>query len=94
MVNELSWLDAPVIALFGLMAARAFLSGSRTDLLLGGTQLAGLTVLITPYKSMGLYLLLLTAVLYLISQVLTGARRVSYLLPIAGFAAVVLALLY
>ncbi len=93
-MNELSWLDAPVIALFGLMAARAFLSGSRTDLLLGSTQLAALVLLFSAYKTIGLYLLLLTAVLYLISQVLTGARRVSYLLPIVGFAAAVAALLY
>ncbi len=92
-MNELSWLYAPVIALFGLMAFRAFRSGSGTDLLLAGAQCVALLALITPYKVLGLYSLLVTAVLYLVSQVLTGARRISYLLPVAGFVAVLLTLL-
>jgi hypothetical protein len=41
---------------------------------------------------MALYLLLITAFAYLLSQILTGAKPISRLLPLAGAAAIVLSL--
>ena len=90
--------DFPVIyivvaALFLLMAFRAFRSASTMDYLLGATQCAGLLLLLTNYRDLASYLLLITAIAYLLSQIVTGARLISRLLPIAGAAAVVLSLL-
>jgi hypothetical protein len=81
-----------VAALFLLMAFRAFRSASAMDYLLGATQCAGLILLIN-YRDLASYLLLITALAYLLSQIVTGARLISYLLPIAGAATVALSLL-
>jgi hypothetical protein len=75
------------------MAARAFRSGSRADYALGATQCLGVLALPGPLRYWALLLLLASAVGYLASQILTGARTISRLLPIAGAAAVVAALL-
>ena len=85
MVIKLSILA--VAALFALMAYRAIRSGSRLDYGLAAAQLLGVIGLISPYRAMALYFLLLTAVAYLASQVLTGARPIARLLPLAGAAA-------
>jgi hypothetical protein len=82
-----------IAALFALMAFRAFRSASRTDYVLAGTQCLGLLLLLSDYRQFGLYLLLITAVAYLVSQIVTGARLVSRSLPLAGAAMIVLALL-
>ena len=74
-----------VIAIpFLLMAYRAFRSGSATDYLLCATQCVGLLLLLSEYRQLALYLLLLSAIAYLISQIMTGARPISRLLPIVG----------
>jgi thiosulfate reductase cytochrome b subunit len=76
------------------MAFRAFRSGSAVDYLLGATQLAGvLLMLLSDFRQFASWLLLATAFAYLLSQVLTGARLVSRVLPLAGAAAVALSLL-
>ncbi len=87
--------DLPVIyivvaVLFSLMAFRAFRSASTLDYLLAATQCVGLLLLLTNYRLFALYLLLVTAAAYLLSQIMTGARPVSRLLPIVGAAAIVL----
>jgi hypothetical protein len=82
-----------VAALFCLMAVRAFRSGSTIDYLLGATQCLGVLLLLGSYRQLALYFLLLTACAYLLSQILTGARPVSRLLPVAGAGAIVVALL-
>ena len=82
-----------VAVLFALMAFRAIRSGTALDYLLGTTQGIGVLLLFTRYRELACYLLLLTAFAYLLSQVLTGARVSSRLLPLAGAAAIVLALL-
>ncbi len=84
---------AAIAALFLLMAARAFRSGSRTDYALGTVQLLGVLALFSPWQYWALVLLLATAVGYLVSQVLTGARTISRLLPLAGAAMIVVALM-
>lgn len=82
-----------VVALFALMAVRAVRSGSVLDYLLAATQCIGLVLLFSAYREIACYLLLFTAFAYLVSQVLTGARLVSRLLPLAGAATILVALL-
>ncbi len=82
-----------VAALFSLMAYRAFRSGSTVDYLLGATQCAGILLLLSDLRQLAAWLLLVTACAYLLSQVLTGARSISRLLPIAGAVAAALSLL-
>lgn len=82
-----------IAALFLLMALRALRSGSASDYLLAATQCAGVLLLLGPFREAASWLLLLTACAYLVSQVLTGARKISHLLPLAGAAMVVLYLL-
>ena len=79
-----------IAALFSLMAFRAFLSAGVLDSLLGATQCAGVLLLFSDYYHLALYLLLFTALAYFLSQILTGARPISRLLPIAGAASIVL----
>ena len=86
---SVNWIDLPVAAVFAFMAYRAFRSGSMTDYGLCLLQCVALVLLFTPYRQYGLYALLVSAAMYLLSQVLTGARRVSYLLPVIGAMAVV-----
>ncbi|MCB1701646.1 MAG: hypothetical protein H6985_04180 [Pseudomonadales bacterium] len=81
------------VALFSLMALRAFRSGSPLDYLLGGSQCVGVLLLMSEWTLPGAWLLLVSAVAYLVSQVMTGARPISRLLPLAGAVAVVLILL-
>ena len=73
-----------ILVLFSLMALRAFRSGSATDYLLCGVQFIGLLAMLSNYRQIGAYLLLITALAYLASQVVTGARPISRSLPIAG----------
>lgn len=82
-----------VAMLFALMAFRAIRSGTALDYLLGATQCIGVLLLFTRCRELACYLLLLTAFAYLLSQVLTGARVTSRLLPLAGVAAIVLSLM-
>lgn len=83
-----------IAALFSLMAFRAFRSGSAADYLLCATQLVGvLLMLLSDFRQFASWLLLASAFAYLVSQMLTGARLVSRLLPLAGAAAVALSLL-
>lgn len=83
---------AVVALLFALMAYRAFRSASKLDILLGSAQCLGVLCLFTAYRTPALYFLLLTALAYLVSQVLTGARPLSRMLPLAGAAVIVLSL--
>lgn len=92
-MNEILVFNVVAVALFSLMALRAFSSGSATDYLLGGAQCAGLVLLLTDYSQIACYFLLFTACLYLLSQIMTQARLASRLLPIAGAASIVLLLL-
>lgn len=92
-MNGLAVTYMVVGALFSLMALRAVRSGSASDYLLAAAQCAGVLLLLSPYRQFALYLLLATAGAYALSQVLTGARPISRLLPLAGAAAIVLALL-
>ena len=82
-----------VAALFSLMAFRAFRSASTMDYLLCATQCVGLLLLLSNYRQFASYLLLITALAYLLSQIVTGAKPVSRLLPIVGSAAIVLSLM-
>ena len=82
-----------VAALFSLMAFRAFRSASNMDYLLGATQCAGLLLLLSSYRQFASYLLLITALAYLLSQIVTGAKPISRLLPLVGAATIVLSLL-
>jgi len=82
-----------VIALFSLMALRAFRSGSNSDYLLGAVQFIGVALLLFKYTHGASYLLLGTAFAYLASQIATGARPVSRLLPIAGAISIMVLLL-
>ena len=89
--------DFPVIyiviaVLFSLMAFRAFRSATTMDYVLCATQCVGLLLLLSNYRQVASYLLLITALAYLLSQIVTGARPVSRLLPIVGAAAIVLSL--
>jgi len=82
-----------VIALFSLMAYRAFRSGSGWDYLLSAAQAIGLVLLLFKYTQLASYLLLVTAFAYLASQIATGARPVSRLLPLAGVISIIVVLL-
>jgi hypothetical protein len=92
-MNGLSVATMVAAVLFSLMAFRAFRSGSAMDYLLSATQCVGLLLLFSDYRVFASYLLLITALAYLLSQVLTGARLISRLLPLAGAVAIVLSLL-
>ena len=92
-MNDFPAIIIVVVVIFSLMAVRAFRSASTVDYLLGATQCVGLLLLLSNYSEFASYLLLLTAVGYLVSQVMTGARPLSRLLPIAGAAAIVMTLL-
>lgn len=92
-MNDFPVIYIVVAALFSLMAFRAFRSASALDYLLGTTQCIGLVLLLSNYRQFALYFLLITALAYLLSQIMTGARPISRLLPIAGVGAVVLSLL-
>jgi hypothetical protein len=92
-MNDFPAIYIVVTALFSLMAFRAFRSASTLDYLLGATQCVGLLLLLSSYRQFASYLLLLTALAYLLSQIVTGARPVSRLLPIVGAAAIALSLL-
>jgi hypothetical protein len=92
-MNDFSAIYSVVAALFLLMAYRAFRSASTMDYLLGVTQCVGLLLLLSNYRLFALYLLLVTAVAYLLSQIVTGAKPISRLLPVVGAASVVLSLL-
>ena len=75
------------------MAFRAFRSASTMDYLLGATQCVGLLLLVSNYRQFASYLLLITALAYLLSQIMTGAKPISRLLPLAGAVTIVLSLL-
>ena len=93
-MNDFPAIIMVVAALFSLMAFRAFRSASTMDYLLGATQCVGLLLLLlNNYRELASYLLLITALAYLVSQVMTGARSLSRLLPLAGAAAIVMSLL-
>lgn len=83
-MNIFDFTYVAILILFSLMALRAFRSGSATDYLLCGAQFIGLLAMLGSYRQIGAYLLLITALAYLASQVVTGARPISRSLPIAG----------
>ncbi len=91
-MDSFTMIHAAIAALFMVMAVRAVRSGSVLDYLLSAAQLVGVLMLFSSFVQVALYLLLLTAVAYLISQITTGARPISRILPVAGAAAVVLAI--
>jgi hypothetical protein len=91
-MNSFTMLQAAIAALFMVMALRAVRSGSVLDYLLAATQVVGVLILFSSHVQVALYLLLITAVAYLISQITTGARPISRILPVAGAAVVVLAI--
>ena len=92
-MNDFPVIYMVVTALFSLMAFRAFRSASTMDYLLCATQCVGLLLLLSNYRQFASYLLLITALAYLLSQIVTGAKPVSRLLPIVGSAAIVLSLM-
>lgn len=92
-MNDFPAIFLVVAALFSLMAFRAFCSASTMDYLLGATQCAGLLLLLSNYRQFASYLLMITALAYLLSQIVTGAKPISHLLPLAGAASIVLSLL-
>jgi hypothetical protein len=92
-MNDFPVIYIVVAALFSLMAFRAFRSASTMDYLLCATQCVGLLLLLSNYRQFASYLLLITALAYLLSQIVTGAKPVSRLLPIVGSATIVLSLL-
>jgi hypothetical protein len=92
-MNDLPAIYVVVAALFSLMAIRAFRSASTMDYLLCAAQCVGLLLLLSDYRQFASYLLLITALAYLVSQIVTGAKPISRLLPIAGAATIVLSLL-
>ena len=85
-------IPAVIAAVFLVTAFRALRSGSIFDYLLAASQIAGVLLLFSSYEQAALNLLMLTAIAYLSSQVATGARPISRLLPVAGAAAIVLAI--
>ncbi len=91
-MKEFSAIYIVIAVLFSLMAFRAFRSASATDYVLATTQCVGLLLLLSNYRQIALYLLLITALAYLVSQILTEARPISRLLPLAGATALVVAL--
>jgi hypothetical protein len=92
-MNDFPAIYIVVTALFSLMVFRAFRSASTMDYLLGATQCVGLLLLLSNYRQFASYLLLITALAYLLSQIVTGAKPISRLLPLAGAATIVLSLL-
>ena len=92
-MNDFPLIYIVVAALFSLMAFRAFRSASTMDYLLCATQCVGLLLLLSNYPQFASYLLLITAFAYLLSQIMTGAKPISRLLPLAGAASIVLSLL-
>ena len=92
-MNDFPAIYIVVAALFSLMAFRAIRSASTMDYLLGATQCVGVLLLLSNYRQFALYLLLITALAYLLSQIVTGARPISHLLPLAGAVSIVLSLL-
>ena len=92
-MNDFPAIYIAIAALFLLMAFRAFRSASTMDYLLGATQCVGLLLLLSNYRQFALYLLLITALAYLLSQIVTGAKPISRLLPVAGAATIALSLL-
>ncbi len=92
-MNEPLVVTAVIAVLFAVMAFRALRSGSATDYLLAGMQCAGILLLLSDYRVLACYLLLATSVAYLLSQIVTGARVASRLLPVAGAAAILFSLL-
>ena len=92
-MNDFHMIFIVVAVLFSLMAFRAFRSASTMDYLLGATQWVGLLLLLSSYRQFALYLLLITALVYLVSQIMTGAKPISRLLPLAGAASIVVSLL-
>lgn len=91
-MNDFAPIYIVVTALFAMMALRAFRSASTMDYLLGVTQCVGLLLLLSNYYQAASYLLLITALAYLLSQIVTGARPISRLLPLAGAASIILSL--
>ena len=91
-MKELPIIYIVIAVLFSLMALRACRSASAIDYVLAATQCIGLLLLLSNYRQIALYLLLITALAYLVSQILTGARPISRLLPLAGATALVVAL--
>ena len=91
-MNDFAPITIVVTALFAMMALRAFRSASAMDYLLGVTQCFGLLLLLSNYYQVASYLLLITALAYLLSQIVTGARPISRLLPLAGAASIILSL--
>ena len=83
-MNDFPAIIIVVVALFSLMAFRAFRSASTVDYLLGATQCVGLLLLLSNHSQFASYFLLITALAYLISQIVTGAKPISRLLPLAG----------
>jgi len=92
-MNDFPAIFIVVTALFSLMAFRAIRSASTMDYLLAAAQCVGLLLLLSMYRQFALYFLLVTAFAYLLSQIVTGARPISRLLPLAGAASIVLSLL-
>jgi len=92
-MNDFPAIYIVVTVLFSLMVFRAFRSASTMDYLLGATQCVGLLLLLSNYRQFASYLLLITASAYLLSQMVTGAKPISRLLPLAGAAAIILSLL-
>jgi hypothetical protein len=92
-MNDFPAIYIVVAALFSLMAFRAFRSASAMDYLLGATQCVGLLLLLSNFRQFASYLLLITALAYLLSQIVTGAKPISRFLPLAGAATIVLSLL-
>jgi len=93
-MNDLLAIHSAVAVLFSFMAFRAFRSASAVDYLLASAQCAGLLLLLAGYYPFAYYFLLITAVAYLLSQVMTGARPVSRLLPLAGAALILMTFLW
>lgn len=92
-MKEFSVIYIVIAVLFSLMAFRAFRTASSMDYVLATTQCVGLLLLLSNYRQSALFLLLITALAYLVSQILTGARQISRLLPLAGAGALVFALM-
>lgn len=88
-MNLVDFAYVAILILFGLMALRAFRSGSATDYLLCGAQCFALLAMLVDYRQIGSWLLLITALAYLASQIVTGARPISRSLPIVGALVVV-----
>ena len=83
-MNLFEFAYVAILILFSLMALRAFRSGSATDYPLCGAQFTGLLAMLGDYRQIGAYLLLITALAYLASQLVTGAWPISRALPIVG----------